>query len=165
MSNLSTTICKPSKLVVAAFLSLAVLSAAGCSSIGKAMNPFESEFSCSGGKGEDAGTCSSMQEAYAAAIKDGEKDPPAEQPATNGSEGMKTISVVEARDSYRTATYQKLTKLIKAPVTPMVAPPTVLRILILPYQDEDNGLNLMRYSFIMADKPRWILGNYLEEGH
>lgn len=70
----------------------------------------------------------------------------------------------EAEASYQVASQNKMARMLKEPVTPLVAPPTVLRVLILPYQDEESGLNLMRYTYIMVDKPKWIMGDYLNEG-
>lgn len=67
---------------------------------------------------------------------------------------------------YRTASLKKVTKLLRDPVTPLVAPPLVMRVLILPYEDDDGTLNMQRFKFLMVDRPKWVLGDYLskEEG-
>ena len=68
---------------------------------------------------------------------------------------------------YREASLKKITKLLRNPVTPIVAPPQVMRVLILPYEDDDGALNLQRFKYIMVDRAKWVLGDYLaveEEG-
>ena len=39
----------------------------------------------------------------------------------------------------------------------MVAPPKVLRVLLLPYEGSDNVLYMYRYVYSFVDEPRWIL--------
>lgn len=63
--------------------------------------------------------------------------------------------------AYRDASLAKAAKLLKEPVTPMVIPPSVMRILILPRKGEDGELNMAQFSFVMVDKPRWAMGDYL----
>lgn len=68
---------------------------------------------------------------------------------------------------YRDASLKKVTKLLRDPVTPLVAPPHVMRVLIMPYEDDDGALNLQRFKYVMVDRPKWVLGDYLareEEG-
>src|ERR1039457_1691039 len=67
---------------------------------------------------------------------------------------------------YRDASLKKVTKLLRDPVSPLVAPPHVMRVLILPYEDDDGTLNLQRFHYVMVDRPKWVLGDYLakEEG-
>jgi len=62
---------------------------------------------------------------------------------------------------YRDASLKKVTKLLRDPVTPVIAPPQVMRVLILPYEDDDGALNLQRFKFIMVDRAKWVLGDYL----
>lgn len=162
MLNLSRFI---NRFVVLAALVAICCGSSGCAVIGKGMNPFESDFvDCSSEENIDA--CSSVDQSYSMEVspkKHAKKVGEPKDEKVDGS-GQKTISLIEEADSsYRAATLQKMTKLLKEPVTPMVAPPTVLRVLILPYKDDDDGLNLMRHTYIMVDKPRWIMGDYLEE--
>lgn len=63
--------------------------------------------------------------------------------------------------AYRDASLAKAAKLLKEPVTPVVIPPLVMRILILPRKGEDGELNMAQFSYIMVDKPRWAMGDYL----
>ena len=65
---------------------------------------------------------------------------------------------------YQEEVYRKLTGLLREPVTPLVAPPRIMRVLLLPYKGEGGELFMPRYVYFMADDPRWILGGYLKEG-
>lgn len=71
-----------------------------------------------------------------------------------------------AQNQYREASYNKLAKLIRDPVTPMVKPPEVMRILVFPYEDDDDALNMLQYTYVMLDRPKFVFGDYLaEEGN
>lgn len=63
--------------------------------------------------------------------------------------------------AYRDASLAKAAKLLKEPVTPVVIPPVVMRILILPRRGEDGELNMAQFSYVMVDKPKWAMGDYL----
>lgn len=63
--------------------------------------------------------------------------------------------------AYRDASLAKAAKLLKEPVTPVVIPPLVMRVLILPRKGEDGELNMAQYSYIMVDQARWSMGDYL----
>lgn len=60
---------------------------------------------------------------------------------------------------YRSALYDKFSGLLKEPQTPVVAPPKVMRVLLLPYTGQDNEFYMLRYVYFFVDKPRWILGH------
>lgn len=65
--------------------------------------------------------------------------------------------------AYRDASLAKAAKLLKEPVTPIVIPPLVMRILIAPRRGADGELNMAQFSYVMVDKPRWAMGDYLTE--
>jgi len=65
--------------------------------------------------------------------------------------------------AYRDASLAKAAKLLKEPVTPIVIPPLVMRILIAPRKGEDGELNMAQFTYVMVDKPRWAMGDYLTE--
>ena len=60
---------------------------------------------------------------------------------------------------YRSALYDRFSGLLKEPQTPVVAPPKVMRVLLLPYTGQDNEFYMLRYVYFFVDKPRWILGD------
>ena len=78
------------------------------------------------------------------------------------SEQAETVSSDED-DMYRASLQKELTELIQMPVTPVVIPPRVMRILVLPYPEGDR-LYMPRYIYLMVDDPEWVLGNYLMGG-
>lgn len=131
-------------------ISLAFL-LAGCSAV---FNPYKENFTCRGGS---PGKCSSTPEIYSEAVGAGKTaaqvDPLLSSP--------KVVSITANESAYREAELAKAAKLLKQPVTPIIVPPAVMRVLILPYQGEGGELNMMRYAYIMSDKPKWIMGDYL----
>lgn len=120
------------------------------------MNPYNEDFTCKGGP---PGKCAPTAEIYDEII--GVRKPafmvdPLHQP---GPEVMPGGSPGES--AYREAELAKTAGLLKQPVTPVIVPPVVMRVLILPYQGDGGELNMMRYAYIMMDKPRWVMGDYL----
>ena len=120
------------------------------------MNPYNEDFTCKGGP---PGKCAPTPVIYdeVAGVKKpaAQVDPllqPRSSPIPAGSPG---------ESAYREAELAKSAKLLKQPVTPVIVPPTVMRVLILPYQGDGGELNMMRYAYIMTDKPRWVMGDYL----
>ncbi len=136
-----------------------------------ALVPYEEQFACEAT--DDYGRCVSVQGAYHEALtgqaqgakirrkrsgddneapRDGEINP-AEAPS--GEAGGEQSSY----QSYRSSVYQKLKRMVKAPVTPMVKPPQIVRTLVLNYQSEmaGNPLFMHRYVYFFADEPSWVL--------
>jgi len=62
---------------------------------------------------------------------------------------------------YQKEQSQKMLSLLRETPTPLRVPPTIVRVLILPYVDEKGNLNAQRYVFFKADEGKWILGDYL----
>ena len=62
-------------------------------------------------------------------------------------------------NQYRSALFDKFSGLLKEPQTPIVAPPKVMRVLLLPYTGQENEFYMLRYVYFFVDKPRWILGD------
>jgi conjugal transfer pilus assembly protein TraV len=62
---------------------------------------------------------------------------------------------------YQTEVFKKLSGLLRDPVTPVIAPPVVMRVLILPYKGDENELYLNRYVLLLVDQPKWVMGDYL----
>jgi conjugal transfer pilus assembly protein TraV len=116
-----------------AFLTLLPLAlAGGC------LNPYAGEFNCP----ETAnGKCVSVPDAYDEATSGAA---PPGQPRAGDQE-------------YQSVLYRKLTGLLQAPDTPLVVPPKVMRVLLLPYEGDQDELYLTRYAYIFTDRPRWVL--------
>jgi conjugal transfer pilus assembly protein TraV len=142
----------------------------GCALI----NPYESSFSC---PETSNGKCVSVQTAYSESAtgsgkaKESAADHVREECGSendNGgacTEGKKEATLNPASkengtyNRYRTALFDKFSGLLKEPVTPVVAPPKTMRVLLLPYTGQDNEFYMLRYVYFFVDEPRWLLGD------
>jgi len=145
---------------------IGVLLLSGCA----LLNPYESSFSCP----ETAtGKCVSVQTAYkestaTVAGKPAEAAPERKDEECKGENADSAClerrkdfarSTPSPENRYRAALFDKYSGLLKEPVTPVVAPPKTMRVLILPYTGQDNELNMLRYVYFFVDEPRWLLGD------
>lgn len=55
----------------------------------------------------------------------------------------------------------KLSNIINRPVIPLRTPDTILRVLILPYEDDNGVLNGWKYSYVKVDDGKWVMADYL----
>jgi conjugal transfer pilus assembly protein TraV len=132
-------------------LFIAVISLSACASV---MNPYKGEFSC---PETSKGKCVGVPDAYDESVEGNEP-----QSGTEGSPGLdEEAASAEGEAGYEAERYRELAELVKEPVTPMMAPPEVRRILFLPYRGADGELMMMRYVYFFIEEPRWILGDYL----
>ena len=131
----------------------------GCS----VLNPYRSEFTC---PQKENGKCVGVDSAYYESLtktKDKIENP--ESLKKDNSDKAKTkVGGQKSENLYQEEVYRKLAGLLKEPVTPLVAPPKVMRALLLPYKGEGGELFMPRYVYFMADDPQWIMGGYLQEG-
>ncbi len=137
------------KLISYFFLSL-VFTLAGCAG---AMNPYSSSFSCPNFKN---GRCVSVEDAYKDSTNGKYQDLWKESGA--GKSKKEKAAPTEA-DLYQSALYGRLNGLLKSPVSPMVVPPQVMRVLILPYTGRDNELYMERYVYLFLSSPKWLLND------
>ena len=160
-------ILKP-KLGLVGLLTAALLMTTGCA---KVFNPYDSEFQC---PRTDEGRCMSIPDAYEQSLS-GENPPPVseralrrpragarlqrEAPTVQAGSDTYTRTRERARYDYLSRKYDKMAALIGNPVTPVVAPPDVIRVLILSYTGADNHLFGYRYVYFFATQPRWILSS------
>ena len=132
---------------------LVCVAASGCM-------PYASNFTCP--KSED-GKCGSLTSAYEDSLQKGTN-----YEKTSGDcagEACKGKGAPSSYMSYRDALNTKLADLLNAPTTPMVKPPTVMRVLLLPYVGEDGELFDVRYSYVMINDFSWVTGEYLLENN
>lgn len=120
--------------------------------------PYRSTWQC---PGTDKGKCVTVAEAYEASVKgvsadDGKKDGKGKKKNKAGDNAKTPENIY--RDNLQT----ELANLIKEPVTPVVVPPKIIRVLIFPYP-EKKFLFMPRYVYAMVDGPEWVVGNYLIE--
>ena len=82
-------------------------------------------------------------------------------PAASSATTMPPGANPEVRNfnQYRSALFDRFAGLLKEPKTPIVAPPKVMRVLLMPYTGQENEFYMLRYVYFFVDKPRWILGD------
>jgi conjugal transfer pilus assembly protein TraV len=130
----------------------------GCS----LLNPYNDEAACNM---NDNGSCASVSDAYEVATGNAERknriNNDGEIKAIN--EGAEKNGTNEAGqiETYRTAAYREVSLLLKEPVTPVVAPPKVSRLLFLEYTAENAQLFMPRFVYVLNEHPTFVLGDYL----
>ncbi len=140
------------RMIKALIISFLFVGLTACAS---ALNPYHGDFSC---PDYDKGKCVPIKTAY----KESKKKQIEESEGTEGSKGTgkKNIKTVESKTAvksvYEKRLYEKLSKLIKQPETPLLAPPQVLRILILQYRDGKN-LYMPRHVYTYINDPLWVI--------
>lgn len=155
----------------------------GC---GAALNPYKDDFSC---PSQDKGKCIRVEGAYKESLqkKSGNilNDKENKMACEKCREEAKKNNVSEAaycsscyapqagkpenryfgnqpsETVYQNAVNKKLAAMLERSDTPLVAPPQVMRILILPYKGDMNELYMTRYVYLLVDDPKWVMGNYL----
>ena len=135
---------------ILAVVSIALLTA--CSTVGNTINPYKSNFNCSY---KESGKCISMTGAYDESRQD-------KSQATDPAKGA--VLPTNGEKAYQEGVYKKLAGLLDEPKTPLIAPPKVMRVLLLPYKN-DRDLYMYRYAYFVVDDFRWVLdGNPALEG-
>ena len=115
---------------------LLLLTLTGC---GAVLNPYNENFRCQAP--EDSGQCVDTKTAYEEATGLGKK-----------SDGKP----LKAEESAEAARLRRLAELLQEPQTPMIAPPRVLRVLILPYKG-NGDLFMTRYAYLQVEPANWVL--------
>lgn len=115
---------------------LLLIALTGC---GAALNPYNENFRCQAP--EDSGQCVDTKTAYEEATGLGQ---------ASGGKPPK------AEESAEAARLTRLAELLHEPQTPMIAPPRVLRVLILPYKGSGD-LFMARYAYLQVEPANWVL--------
>jgi conjugal transfer pilus assembly protein TraV len=141
---------------------LASVTLCGCSAV---LNPYQSSFNC---PETDKGACVSVQQAYGDSLN------PLVKPENGAGEGEcrecgkdkpGNPGTGNGETQYRGALFRRLSGLLNEPETPLVAPPQVMRVLLLPYRGDGGELFMPRYAYFFLQRPQWILdGSLLEKG-
>lgn len=121
----------------------------GCSTVGNVLNPYDSEFQC---PETQKGKCVSVADAY--------------KESEDSAKGLRELIIEDKKKTttftaYEDAVFEKMASLLKEPVTPIVAPPPVIRVLFLSYKGDGNELFMPRYIYFFADEPKWVMGDYI----
>ncbi len=124
------------------------------------LNPYQSDFTC---PHMENGKCVSVQSAYDESLETNKKKKADmslqdELDDISRSDKAKTIKVSSTTVSnYQEALYTKIAGLLNEPVTPMVAPPQVMRVMVFPYKGDGKKLFMPRYVFMFIDEAQWVL--------
>lgn len=138
----------------------------GCASI---LNPYSSEFQC---PEPYKGDCVSTTTAYERSLSGedviiqsecekgecSEKDK--KKNGKNGKSAVAPVPQVDPEKVYQENLFRELSVLIDEPETPVIAPPSVVRILLLSYTGEDNQFYGWRYVYFMDGSPKWVYGAF-----
>jgi conjugal transfer pilus assembly protein TraV len=141
------------------------------------LNPYNGSFSC---PKTSNGKCVSVQAAYSEATKsktfispDVKNDEACNSDDTaagvcSGEEKVlkfnSSTNVSSTYNRYQTSLFDKFGGLLREPVTPIVAPPKTMRVLLLPYTGQDNEFYMLRYVYFFVDEPRWLMGDSVSSG-
>lgn len=143
------------------FFLLGLFLLSGCGGI---LNPYDSKSDAICPKSSN-GKCVSLIQAYEESIENKDKK----------TENKKVSKIIKSSkeneiladdlkipenssDLYQEALNKKMAKLINDPVTPIVVPPTAMRVLIFPYQS-GNVFYMHRFIHFLDNTPRFVLGN------
>lgn len=75
---------------------------------------------------------------------------------------MKMLDELERKKkAVETEKDNRLAAIINRPISPLRTPDTILRVLMLPYEDNNGILNSWKYSFIKVDDGKWVIADYL----
>ena len=121
--------------------------------MGNTINPYKSNFNC---PYKESGKCISMTGAYDESRQ--------EQDRSQRTRRRRRLAPTNGEKAYQEGVYKKLAGLLDEPKTPLIAPPKVMRVLLLPYKN-DRDLYMYRYAYFVVDDFRWVLdGNPALEG-
>ncbi len=146
---------KLSLLLIPGIIAAALSS--GCSTVGEAINPYSAEFKC---QMTENGRCTSMTSAYLGSLQ---RDSGDTRNAKSAKSAMDPLVRATPETAYQEALFKKLSGLLDEPETPVIAPPKVMRVLLLPYKAEKD-LFMYRYVYFMVDDYAWVLTNDLPGG-
>jgi conjugal transfer pilus assembly protein TraV len=146
---------------------LAILGFSGCAS--KVMNPYSEEFTC---PQAEKGKCVPIKQAYLESLQSSPQDllfsPTPQgysQPVNATSFSAQSIfpqdAFIEAYGKYNEALIKKLQQMLENPKTPVLAPPQVIRVLILPYAAGRDTFYAERYAYVIVEEPQWVFHNIL----
>lgn len=130
----------------------------GCASI---TNPYNSEFTC---PQAEKGKCIGIPQAYLESLKQSENSTEFKDyyPTLEEKKEVTNQEISEEQEVYADALFNKLSKILKEPETPVLTVPKVVRVLILPYRgDKGKTLYFSRYVYVITDEPKWVFDNLL----
>jgi conjugal transfer pilus assembly protein TraV len=154
---------------ICSLLALLAVSTTGCGFL----NPYKSEFACGDGTHSFNGNCESVEDAYNDSVKGidaRQLDPKWKEKRAQWEKKNKDLvdlrkqiddaapNVHEAI-GYREALFNEMKGVLQAPETPLLVPPTPVRILVLDSVGGEEGAlyTSPHYVWVILDKPKWSL--------
>ena len=149
---------------------------AGCS----IFNPYEEDFACHAGK--ETGKCVTIKDAYEESLQGKTQSKVTNDRLEVTRRGRlikknKTGKVKKEKNesktgepfrdvevTYQERAFEKLSRMLEKPKTPLMSPPVTIRVLFLPYKDEANRLYMSRYVYLIVDQAQWVIGGSSPEG-
>lgn len=129
-------------------LLLFLLLLSACAPVKDVINPYNEDFKCRAK--DDSGKCIDTPTAYKEArypeAKEGLPEPGA--------------AIKQAAQDKR---YKVLTELLEEPTKPVLQPPKILRVLLLPYQGEQEELFMTRFVYVKIEDSQWVLTDLAEK--
>ncbi len=142
------------KAIVAFFVMIGLFVLSGCAST---LNPYHGDFTC---PQAEQGKCVPIQEAYKESLdlsSSQKKILLTEKENKNvSSSSDNSIPIAE---SYAESLFSRLQKMLSDPKTPVIAPPKVIRVLVLPYTDGSKKFYDSRYVYVIVEDPQWLFQN------
>lgn len=130
----------------------------GCASV---TNPYNSEFTC---PQAEKGKCVGIPQAYLESLKQSENSMELKNyyPTLEEKKEVTNQEIPEEQKVYADALFNRLSRILKEPETPVLTVPKVVRVLILPYRgDNGKALYFSRYVYVITDEPKWVFDNLL----
>lgn len=130
----------------------------GCASV---TNPYQGEFTC---PQAEKGKCVGIPQAYLESLKQSENSTELKNyyPTLEEKKEVTNQEIPEEQKVYADALFNRLSRILKEPETPVLTVPKVVRVLILPYRgDNGKALYFSRYVYVITDEPKWVFDNLL----
>ena len=130
----------------------------GCASV---TNPYNSEFTC---PQAEKGKCVGIPQAYLESLKQSENSTELKDyyPTLEEKKEVTNQEIPEEQKVYADALFNRVSRILKEPETPVLTVPKVVRVLILPYRgDNGKALYFSRYVYVITDEPKWVFDNLL----
>ncbi len=167
---------KPYNILFIIFLGFSVIITAGCAPMEKVVNPYDEDFNCKAPS--DTGKCVDTPTAYLMArypspaddpdkyLDDGVRITATGNQVTGNNQATTTPQsriIVHPTLTVEDQRYKDISQILQQPKKPILAPPKILRVLLLPYTGEGDELFMTRFVYVQVEKSKWILSDIEEK--
>jgi len=135
----------------------AAVAFSACTPLQDAINPYEENFKCRAS--DDEGKCIDTPTAY----KEARYPDPEVDMAIDGDPNAQLNGMNIKKLTVQDQRYKTLTGLLEQPKKPLLQPPKILRVLLLPYNGENEELFMTRYVYVKIEDSKWILTDLAEK--